>query len=232
MREPDVFFNIPMLDRKNENVALFAEQQHEQDDDLPKKIFDVYVRVREKWRQPTTCIAIYTSGESSNVNTYVETCFGCEVSIKFRTYYLPEKTANELRADDHPFARVMLAARLALDAGDNIKLREQYAEEIAGTTAENENKMFILDFAQRILQLNDDKISEHVKEVYRLQTIPLEEYRKRIRLQGAREEGREEGIEEGLDKAARLMLARGTSAQEVAETLGLPAERLQQLQPH
>ena len=38
--------------------------------------------------------------------------------------------------------------------------------------------------------------------------------------------------EKGLEKAARSMLARGTPLQEVVETLGLPAERLQQLQPH
>ena len=46
MREPDVFFNIPMLNGESGNVALFAEQQHENDDDLPLKVFDVYVRVR------------------------------------------------------------------------------------------------------------------------------------------------------------------------------------------
>ena len=130
----------------------------------------------------------------------------------------------------------MLAARLALDAGDDRKLREKYAMEIAETTAENENKKFILDFARRILRLDDPEISESVKGVYRVQTLPLEEYRKYIKLQNARlegrEEGREEGIEEGLKKAASSMLARGTPLQEVAETLELPVDMLQQLKPH
>ena len=228
MREPDVFFNIPMLDEESGNVAMFAEQEHEFNIDLPRKVFDVYVRVREKWRQPTTCIVIYTGDKSSNVNTYVESCFGCKVSMEFRTYYLPEKSAAELRADDHPFARVMLAARLALDAGDDHKLREKYAIEIAENTPDNDKKMFILDFAGRILQLDDPEISKHVKGVYEVQTIPLEEYRKKIRLQGAREEG----AEEKALKIARSMLDRGMPLPEVAEITELPVEELQQLQPH
>ena len=46
------------------------------------------------------------------------------------------------------------------------------------------------------------------------------------------EEAELRGIEKGLEKAARSMMARGTPLLEVAETLGLPTERLQQLQPH
>ena len=228
MREPDVFFNIPMLNGESGNVAMFAEQQHEYDDNLPLKVFDMYVRVREKWRRPTTCIVIYTGDKSMNVNTYVESCFGCEVSMRFRTYYLPEKSVDELRADNHPFARVMLAGRLALDAGNDPKLREQYAIEIAETVAEDDKRIFILDFARRILRLYDDEISEQVKGVYKVQTIPLEEYRKQIRLQGEREVAREEAIEE----MSRKLLADGVPPAVVAKNSGLPIERIQDLMLH
>jgi hypothetical protein len=231
MREPDIFFNIPMLGGEGENVALFAEQQHEPDADLPRKVFDAYIRVREKWRQRTTCIVIYT-GSSPNVNTYAESCYGCEISMKFRTYYLPEKNVDELRADNHPFARVMLIGRLSLDAGDDIKLREKYATEILQTTTENDEELFILDFSRRIFRLDDPEISDKLKGEYKMLTLPLEEYRKQIYLQNARLEGIEEGIEKGMEKAAYSMLARGTSLQEVAETLSLPVDRLQQLKPH
>ena len=61
---------------------------------------------------------------------------------------------------------------------------------------------------------------------------PCEEYRKRIRLQGAREEGIEEGEEKKALKMARSMLADGKPLSEVAKYTELPAERLQQLQPH
>ena len=228
MREPDVFFNIPMLNKESGNVALFVEQQEEHSDELPRKVFDVFVRVREEWRQPTTCIVIYTGDKSQNVNTYVESCYGFKVTVEFRTYYLPIKSADELRADSRPFARVMLAARLAMDIGNSRELRNKYAAEMVEITAGDEERKFILDFTRRIFQLDDYEISEDVKEVYRMQTMELEEYRKQVYLQCAREEG----IEEGLEKAAYLMMARGMPLLEVAETLGLPAERLQQLQPH
>jgi hypothetical protein len=39
-------------------------------------------------------------------------------------------------------------------------------------------------------------------------------------------------MEKGMDKAARLMMERGTPLKEVAETLGLPVDRLQILKPH
>ena len=185
MREPDVLFNISMLGEESGNVVLFTEQEHEHNADLPRKVFDAYVRVREEWRQPTTCIVIYTGDKSKNVNTYVESCYGFKVSVEFRTYYLPEKSADELRADNHPFARVMLAARWAMDVGNSNELREKYAAEMAEITAENEERMFILDFTRKILQLDDYEISKDVKEVYKVQTMELEEYRKRIRLQGA-----------------------------------------------
>jgi len=70
-------------------------------------------------------------------------------------------------------------------------------------------------------------------EIKRLEAeCEVEEYRKRIVLRGVREEGLKEGLKNGLEKAAYMMMARGIPLLEVAETLGLPAERLQQVQPH
>ena len=61
--------------------------------------------------------------------------------------------------------------------------------------------------------------------VYDMQTIPLEEYRKQIKLQGAREEAAEAAMME----VARLMLADGKPLQEVAKYTRLPVGELQQL---
>ena len=216
MREPDVVIEIPMLDGETGNVALFAEQQHDPNADIPLRVFETYIRLREKKRLKTTCIVIYT-GSAPNVNMFSESCYGCEVSMKYRTYYLPEKTPDELRADNRPFARVMLAARLSLDAGDDVKSREKYAMEIMKATTEQdydyEQKPFILGFAERIFRLNDPRISDNVKEVYKMQTIPLEEYRKQV----YRETERLEAIEEEKHETARRMLADGMAPELVAK---------------
>jgi hypothetical protein len=135
MRENDVFYNVPMQDGVVRNVAMFTEQHHGPAEDIGERVFQTYIRIREKWRLPTTCIVLFT-GSAPNVNTYVEGCYGFKVSVEFRSYYLPEKSAEELRANSHPFARIMQAARLSFLAKGKPKLREKYAEEVLKTTAE------------------------------------------------------------------------------------------------
>lgn len=231
MRETDVFFNIPMLDRKNGNVVMFTEQQHDPNSDLPERVFETFIRMREKWRQRTTCIVIYT-GSAPNVNTYTESCYGFKVAVEFKTYYLPEKTADELRADHHPFALVMLAARLSLDAEGNKDLREKYAMEILETiekrSYDEEKKFFILKFAERIFQLSKPDVSEKVRKVYKMQMVPIKEYAHKVELECERQEGAEERAFE----IARSLLAGGMPPQEVARHTELSIEDLQYLMPH
>jgi predicted transposase YdaD len=231
MLEPDIYFNIPMLDAESGNIAFFLEQHHEPKTELPRRVFETYIRFREKLRLRTTCIVLYT-GSAPNVNTYVESCYGFKVTVEFRTYYLPEKSVAELRADKRRFAPVMLAGRLALDAGNDTALREKYAAEIYETTPKSEERIFIIEFSKRIFRVNKPEISKELKKMYEVETMPLEEYRKQIKLHNAREEGREEGKEEGKVEMALSMLARGMSFSEVAEIAEMPVDRLQSLIPH
>jgi len=220
MRSTDVFFDVPMLDGTNGNVALFVEQQHEKEDDFALRVFETYIRLREKRRLRTTGFTIYT-GSAPDVNTYFESCYGFEVSVKFKTFYLPSRSVEELRRDKRPFGRVMLAGRLSLDAGNDLDLRREYAWEILNTTDEQdydrEKKLFILDFSRRIFRLNDPQMDKKLKEAYKMQTIPLQEYSQQIKLGNAREEGREEGKFE----VARSMLADGLPIETVRKYTGL-----------
>jgi hypothetical protein len=194
MRVLDVFFDIPLKDGKNGNLALFIEQQHEKAENFSLRMFETYIRLREKRRLKTTGFAIFT-GDSPDVNTYFESCYGFEVSVKFRTFCLPGKSVDELRGDRRPFARVMLAGRLSLEAGDDPELREKYAWEILNTTGKEDytraEKLFILEFSRRIFRVNGSEISQKLKEVYTMQTIPLREYTQQIKSELDREEGRE-----------------------------------------
>jgi len=224
MRENDVFYNIPMLDGETGNVAMFTEQQHDPADDIAERVFQTYIRLREKWRLPTTCIVLYT-GSAPNVNTYVEGCYGFKVSVEFRSYCLPEKSAEELRADKHPFARIMQAARLSWLAKGNPKLREKYAEEVLKTAAEqnydNEKKFFILNFIKKIFRLNAPDISDGVRRDYDMQMVPIKEYAEKI----AREHERLDALEE----VAMTMLADGMTLEQAAKYTRLPIEDLQDL---
>ena len=221
----DVFFDVPMLGGGNENVALFIEQQHREDEAFGLRVFETFICLREKRRVRTTGFAIFT-GSSPNVNTYSESCYGFEVSVKFGTFHLPSKSADELREDKRPFARVMLAGRLSLDAGDDVELREKYALEILDAAGEQdydkEKRLFILDFSKRIFRLNDPKISQKLKEVYEMHTVPLREYSQQVKSELDREEGKEEKAFE----VARKMLARNMSVSDIIDLTGLDEKKI------
>jgi predicted transposase YdaD len=218
---------IPQTARHG-NVTLFIEQQHKNDESLALRMFDTYVRLREKRRVKTTGLAIYT-GDAKDVNTYFDSCYGFKVSVEYNTFHLPSKTLEELRRDKRTFARIALAGRLSLDAGDDVAGREQGAWELLNTTSAQEyddkQRTVILDFSKRIFRLKDPKISLELKEAYKMQTISPEEYVKRIRL----EEAREEGWEKGRRELIRNFLANGVPMEVAAKSAGLPLEKVQEL---
>jgi hypothetical protein len=213
----DVFLNVPVIGGEEWSVACLAEQQHENDKGFGGRMFDSYVRLRaSRPRGRTTGFAIYT-GDSENVKSYTEVCYGCEVSIKFRTFHLPSYDVEELRNDKRPFARVMYAGRLSLGIENNVALREKYAWELLDITTEQEydkrQRKFILEFADRIFWLSDPGINQDVKEAYKMKTIPLSEYLNEI--------DKEEAMMEGKFEVARTMLADGLPAETIKKYTGL-----------
>ncbi|MDR1621844.1 MAG: hypothetical protein LBS00_05670 [Synergistaceae bacterium] len=231
-----MFLNVPLLNDENGSVALLVEQQHRDDEKFALKMLELYVRLRDKSRTKTTALAIFT-GSVNNADRFVDSCYGVELSFKYNAFYLPEKEIDDLRRDKRPFARVVLAGRMSLDAGDDVKAREAYAWEMWNTTTEqdyeNRERRFILDFSNRIFRLSDPMISQELKEAYKMRIIPLRDYVREIELEDAREEGIEKGIEQGIEEGikkgkmegifevARSMLADGSSAETIRKYTGL-----------
>ena len=224
MRVADVFLSVPLVNGEEWSVACVAEQQHEPDNSFGARMFDSYVRLRAQRKTGrTTGFAIFT-GNSKNTDSYSESCYGFEASIKFRTFHLPSFSAEELRADKRPFALVLYAGLLSLGSEKDIALREKYAWELLNMTTEQEydkaQRKFILEFVNRIFWIDDPEISNTLKEAYNMKTIPLKEYvamldREEARMEGelkGKSEGKLEGKLEGKVEAtfevARRMLAR------------------------
>jgi hypothetical protein len=217
----DVFLNVPVTGGEDWSVVCLAEQQHENDKEFAGRMFDSWVRLRAQ--RPvgrTTGFAIYT-GSSGNVDSYTESCYGLEATLKFRTFHVPSYNVEELREDKRPFALVMYAGRLSLESGNDVKTREKYAWELLNVTCEREydkrQRKFILEFTDRIFWLDGPGMSQKLKEAYKMQTITLEEYSKQL----AKEEGIIEGMEKGKVEVARKMLARRMSVSEIVDITGL-----------
>ncbi|MDR3278913.1 MAG: hypothetical protein LBT23_00210 [Synergistaceae bacterium] len=137
--------------------------------------------------------------------------------LKFRTFHLPSYGIEKLREDKRPFSRVMYAGRLSLGIEDDVALREKYAWELLNTTSEQEydkrQRKFILEFVDRIFWLKDPRISQELKEAYKMKTISLSEYVQKI--------DREEAIMEGKFEVARSMLTEGLSTEVIKRCTGL-----------
>ena len=225
MRVSDVFLSVPVKGGEEWSVACFAEQEHEPDSRFGERIFDSYVRLRaSRPRGKTTGFAIYT-GNSEDAKSYTETCYGFEVSVRFRTFHLPSYGVEELRGDKRPFARVMYAGRLSLGTEDNVALREKYALELLDTASEQDydktQRKFILEFADRIFWLNDPGISQEVREAYKMKTIPLSEYLHEVDMEEAIMIGETKGESKKALEVARSMLADGFPAETIRKHTGL-----------
>jgi hypothetical protein len=220
MRVSDIFLNVPLRSGEDRNVALLVEQQHYDDETFALKMLEMYVRLRERTRKKTTALAIFT-GNMKEVDRFVDTCYGVELNFKYNTFYLPDKDIDALRHDSRPFARVVLAGRLSLEAGDDIGCREKYAWEILETTAAHEydkkSARFILDFSRGIFRLNDSEISDKLKGAYQMKMLSLDEYVQQIVIEDAKEEAKEEKAVE----VARSMLADGLPTETIQKYTGL-----------
>jgi hypothetical protein len=129
-----------------------------------------------------------------------------EFSLKFRTFHVPSRAAEELRGDNRPFARVMYAGRMSYESGNDVALREKYARELLNMaddmSYDNSQKKYILEFSERIFRLKDPKMSDELREAYNMKTVPLKELSNEL----SREEGMMIGKEEGKELSTNNLI--------------------------
>jgi predicted transposase/invertase (TIGR01784 family) len=87
-------------------------------------------------------------------------------------------------------------------------------------------RKYMLEFTGRIFRLGDPRISEDLKEAYKLQTISLEQYVAEIDKEEARMEGMEKGMEKGKFEVARNFLKMGLPLDQIAQGTGLSIEEI------
>jgi hypothetical protein len=155
----------------------------------------------------------------------------------YNVFRIAEADMESLRRDGRPFAVVVLAAALMLEAGDDPNYREKYARELLGLMMERNydkrKKKAILDFVRRVFRLQDDDISSDIKEEWRMKAIPIEEAAKEVWTRHAKEEWMERGREEGMEaekvEVARKLLAKGVPVETIEECTGLDEGHIQAL---
>jgi hypothetical protein len=208
-------------------VVCIVEQQHRPDNNIGQRMFDLFVHP-ERLSGKTTGFVIFT-GNSPNIDSYTETCFGFEASIKYRTFHLSIYKMDDLIQDKRPFAKVMYSGRLTLEAKEDLNLREKYAWDFLKILRETEynpqQKRFILVFAKNLFWLKDRNIDEKLKKAYMFERLPLSEYSRLVHVEQARDEAR---TDRSFEIAFNLLKIK-MSVKDIATATGLYVEEINDL---
>jgi hypothetical protein len=172
MKVLDVVFSVPVTEGEDVNVIMvIIEAQDYDEEGFAQTMFEKHLRLFYETRKPTTSLAIFTGRVTPAESSYTESIEGSKLTLKYNTFNLPDHEIGELRKDKRPFAQIVLAARMAMDAGDDdVELREKCAMNILEITKARDytpqSRDYILDFSKDIFWLDDDRISEKVGESY------------------------------------------------------------------
>jgi hypothetical protein len=228
-RVADMCLSVHLLAGGIQRVALILEQQHEPDSGFARRIYTEFYRASDRLTYPVTSLAIFT-GRKWHAGPYEYECYGTRLCFEYNVFRVAEADIESLRRDERPFAVVVLAAALMLEAGDDPNCREKYARELLGLMMERNydkrKKKAILNFVRRVFRLQDDDMSQGVKEEWRMKAIPIEEAAKEVWIRHAREEWMERGMEAEKVEVARSMRAEGLSLDIIKRCTGLPESKI------
>jgi hypothetical protein len=223
-RIADVCFSVPLKTSESCKVGCVVEQQHEDDKGFAVRIFREFYRLSDRLNDDVTALAIFT-GNSRDRNEYKYSCYGANLSFSYNTYHVMSQDIERLKEDERAFAPVVLAARMMMAAGGKPRRREKYALELLKIMRErgydNAKKSNILRFIRRILRLRDDDINSELRGEFLMQFITQSEYRKRMLIEDAKEEGKME--------VARSMLADGMPVEKIKKYTGLDDDDMRML---
>lgn len=110
-RHADKLIRVWLKDGLEAWFLIHVEVQGYQDIQFAARMFEYMYRIRDKYQQPVTGLAIYTDwNRRYHYTQFVETFLGTEVIYRFNTYVLRDHTLKILAQDANPFAAVMEAA--------------------------------------------------------------------------------------------------------------------------
>ena len=228
----DLCMAVPLKTGETPRALFIIEQQHNDSENFPLRMFRSWYRASDEHRIPVTSLVIYT-GHAKPVDNYSLEWQGTSVNFRYNVYSVERVNADDLKRDGRPFALPVLAAKRMLEAAGNPEKRGEAAIEMIGLIKERDldgkKARAFRKFTSNILQLDKEDIGAKVKEAWKMQFIPASEAAREVYERWAREEGIEEGItrgrQEGLEVARTVMEAfmkAGLPAEQVAREIGLP----------
>ena len=236
-RHADKLIRVWLKDGLEAWFLIHVEVQGYQDSLFAARMFEYMYRIRDKYQQPVTGLAIYTDwNRKYHFTQFSETFWGSKISYRFNSYVLRDHPLTELAQSPNPFAAVMEAAwqelgkkktdeqlyAAKLDLIKRLWKRKVSREKIVSLI--NFIKYFVPFTNSENLIKFDHDLNHLIKvdQPMRIEEAILEEVKKQGIAQG-KEEGLVEGIELGEVKQKEEMLKHAVP--ELAQ-LGLDAEKI------
>jgi len=113
-RYMDKLAKVYTREGNEEWILVHLEVQGYYDVTFEERMFIYYYRVFDKFQKRITALAILTNDESDHPTQYHTSFMGTELTYKFNTYKLAEKTPEDFANSNNPFAIIMEVAWYAL----------------------------------------------------------------------------------------------------------------------
>ncbi len=110
-RRADKLFKVFLKDGQESWFLVHVEFQGYYDPDFPKRMFQMFYRIEEKYRRALTSVVLYTdTNRSGHFKEYSQSFMGTELIYRFNTFILMNNTPEQLANSENIFARVLEAA--------------------------------------------------------------------------------------------------------------------------
>jgi predicted transposase/invertase (TIGR01784 family) len=200
------------INGKEEWTLVHIEIQGYPDEQFSERMFTYWTRLRDRYKQPVTAIAIFTDANNRIPDHCKIEVLGTRLEYHYNTYRVCEQPEYQLRESKNPFALIVLAARIALFDGQvtdsELMIRYEWIyRALEGIELPDRKKQAIHAFLSGCVHFADSKTySTFNKELKAItgksNVMGTQEY---LKAKG-REEGLEEGREEGRKEEKVLLV--------------------------
>ena len=113
-RVVDKLVKIYTRDGMERSMLLHLEVQGAKGNAFAKRMFQYYYRLLDRYDRPVSAIAIFTGRSGDKMPArFEDRCLGTHLLYQFNTFCVFDRTDEELKASDNPFALVVLVAKQA-----------------------------------------------------------------------------------------------------------------------
>jgi flagellar biosynthesis/type III secretory pathway protein FliH len=199
-------------DGQEQWVLLHIEVQSDREPNFPKRVFDYYSRVRQRYNRDVASVVIFADDHPQwKPSVYESETWGCKVRLEY-----PVANESALMANPNPFAIVVLAQVQALrtkkDLGKQFYWKKrliQLGYERRYTRDQIVDLFTFIDWVIVMPQELEQKLEGEMNEFEKVQHMEYMSGFERRAIERGMAKGLEQGIEKGMEKGRLQTLREG-----------------------